>query len=268
MFLSLHTVTDKQPLTKVFAKAGLNNVTSAMCYYQQRFRLDVQYSALVLNFNNIFSTGHLYRAGQSMNSLPSQILERCTQPFRHTLITQTNCISKTADMNTSKDFKLNNRTIVITTPVDEFDNNKIYTSRYFFQQVNGQKREMLAKAPKTAFYRDVEIQLEAIEGKAITERVFFEALLRGCEKHIEKFGRLIITDLHTQLNVTMHLVDATNGIFHTIINNEDDGISLRNYYTGGAFEMMPDHILVPHPSMTDENGRPKLITIRQAKSNA
>ena len=96
----------------------------------------------------------------------------------------------------------------------------------------------------------------------------FEALLRGCEKHIEKFGRLIITDLHTQLNVTMHLVDATNGIFHTIINNEDDGISLRNYYTGAAFEMMPDHILVPHPSMTDENGRPKLVTIRQAKSNA
>ena len=28
------------------------------------------------NFNIIFSNGHLYRAGQSMNSLPSQILER------------------------------------------------------------------------------------------------------------------------------------------------------------------------------------------------
>ena len=32
-----------------------------------------------LNFNNIFSIGHLYWAGQSMNSLPSQILERCRQ---------------------------------------------------------------------------------------------------------------------------------------------------------------------------------------------
>ena len=62
--------------TKVFAKAGLDNETSAMCYYQQRFGLDVQYSALVLNFNISFSIGHLYRAGQSMNSLPSQILER------------------------------------------------------------------------------------------------------------------------------------------------------------------------------------------------
>ncbi len=66
--------------TKVFAKAGLDNETSAMCRHQQRFGLDVKYSTLVHNFNNIFSNGHLYRAGQSMNSLPSQILERYQQP--------------------------------------------------------------------------------------------------------------------------------------------------------------------------------------------
>jgi len=67
-------------LTKIFAKAGLNILTSAMCKHQQRFGLDVQCSALIYNFNNIFSNGHLYRAGQSMNSLPSQILERCMPP--------------------------------------------------------------------------------------------------------------------------------------------------------------------------------------------
>ncbi|MFN9998373.1 MAG: hypothetical protein ACK52X_01990, partial [bacterium] len=66
----------KQPLTKVFAKAGLDIITSAMCKHHQRFGLDVQCSALVLTFNNIFSIGHLHRAGQSMNSLPSQIPER------------------------------------------------------------------------------------------------------------------------------------------------------------------------------------------------
>ena len=43
------------------------------------FQQDVQCSALVLNFNNIFSNEHLYRAGQSMNSLSSQILERWQQ---------------------------------------------------------------------------------------------------------------------------------------------------------------------------------------------
>ena len=67
-------------LTKVFAKAGLDIVTSAMSKHQQWFGLDVQCSALVHNFNNIFSNGHLYRAGRSMNSLPSQILERYVQP--------------------------------------------------------------------------------------------------------------------------------------------------------------------------------------------
>jgi hypothetical protein len=72
---------EKQHTTKVFAKAGLDIVTSAMCRHQHQFRLDVNCSDLVLNFNNIFSNGHFYLAGQSMNSLPSQILERCVQPL-------------------------------------------------------------------------------------------------------------------------------------------------------------------------------------------
>ncbi len=68
---------NNEPLTKVFAKAGLGNITSAMCKHQRQSGLDVQFSALVHNFNNIFSIGHLYQAGQSINPLPSQILERC-----------------------------------------------------------------------------------------------------------------------------------------------------------------------------------------------
>jgi hypothetical protein len=47
-----------------------------MCKYQQQFWLDVQCSALVLNLNNIFSNGHLYRAGRAMNIPPAAILER------------------------------------------------------------------------------------------------------------------------------------------------------------------------------------------------
>jgi hypothetical protein len=67
---------NKLPTTKVFAKAGLDNGTLAMCKHWLRFRLDIQYSTLVHNFNNIFPIGHLYRAGQSMNSLLSLILGR------------------------------------------------------------------------------------------------------------------------------------------------------------------------------------------------
>jgi hypothetical protein len=48
--------------TKVFAKAGLDNETSAMCKHQQWFWLDVQCSAFSFNFIFIFSNGHLFRA--------------------------------------------------------------------------------------------------------------------------------------------------------------------------------------------------------------
>jgi hypothetical protein len=51
--------------TKVYAKAGLDNVISVTCKHQKWLGLDVQFSALVLNFNYIFSIGHLYRAGHS-----------------------------------------------------------------------------------------------------------------------------------------------------------------------------------------------------------
>ena len=75
---------DKLQPTKVFAKAGLDNLTSAMCKHRQRFRLDVQFSALVHNFNDMFSNGQSYRAGRAMNSLLSQILERWLQTLLDT----------------------------------------------------------------------------------------------------------------------------------------------------------------------------------------
>ena len=62
------TCTNNVPLTKVFAKAELDNVTSAMYKHQQRFGLDVQFSALVHNFNFSFSNRLRFRAGQAMNS--------------------------------------------------------------------------------------------------------------------------------------------------------------------------------------------------------
>jgi hypothetical protein len=44
--------------TKVFAKAGLDNETSAMYYYQQRFQLKVQCS--MFNVHHLFLTSTLY----------------------------------------------------------------------------------------------------------------------------------------------------------------------------------------------------------------
>ena len=82
--------------SKIFAKEGLDNVTFAMCKHQQPclrcrfggqgFGLDVQFSALVCNFKNIFSIGHLYRSGRSMN-LPDgrqdPCLHKCSNLVRH-----------------------------------------------------------------------------------------------------------------------------------------------------------------------------------------
>ncbi len=49
---------------KVFAKAGLDNVIAAMCKHQQRFGLTSSIWLFVVNFNFIFSIGHLYRADE------------------------------------------------------------------------------------------------------------------------------------------------------------------------------------------------------------
>ena len=57
-------------------QVGLDIVTSAICKHQQWFRLDVQCSALVLNFNNIFSIGNC--TGQTSNEFPAFAN---TQPF-------------------------------------------------------------------------------------------------------------------------------------------------------------------------------------------
>ena len=70
---------NNKPPTKVLLQVGLDIVTSAMCKHQQRFGLDVQFSALVHNFNNIFLNGHLCPTGKSINSLPSQIPGRYVQ---------------------------------------------------------------------------------------------------------------------------------------------------------------------------------------------
>ena len=63
IYLCLFTIC-RPRITKVFAKAGLDNVTSPMCKHRQWFGLDVHCSAFVFNFNKIFSIGHLYRADE------------------------------------------------------------------------------------------------------------------------------------------------------------------------------------------------------------
>jgi len=57
-------LTKRLPTTKVFANAGHDIVTSAICKHQQWFGLTFINLALVVNFNNIFSIEHLYMADE------------------------------------------------------------------------------------------------------------------------------------------------------------------------------------------------------------
>src|SRR5665647_166250 len=98
-------------------------------------------------------------------------------------------------METSKEFILNNKILKFVNTVDVNDNSKIFTNRYFYMNVRGQRQPMIGKQNKIEYYDQLQIQLTYLQGKKLTERDFCEALLEGCRQHILKYGRLIISDL-------------------------------------------------------------------------
>jgi hypothetical protein len=167
-------------------------------------------------------------------------------------------------MEVTKEFILNGRTIFIKNKEDESDSSKIFTTgKYFYMNYAGQRRPVIGKAPKIDYYTQIYIQIKFLEGTQVNEQDFFNALLDGCKKHIEKYGRLVISDLWTQLNYTMHLVDATNGIFHDYIKSEEDGIKLRENYLIKAQQSLIEYILVPDPKDIGAIGRPpKLVPLK------
>lgn len=166
-------------------------------------------------------------------------------------------------METSIEFILNDKALKFVNELDMSDNSKIFTNRYFYMNIRGQKQPMIAKQNKIEYYNDLQLQIKYLQGKTLTEKDFFEALVEGCKNHILKYGRLIITDLWTQLNSTMHIIDATKGVFHNHILTEEDGIELRNYYLNAAKEVLIDFILVPDPNDIGGIGRsPKLVPLK------
>jgi len=66
---------------KYLQKQGLTLLPSAAVRYQLQFRLDVINLAFSCYLQIQVFNQHLFRAGRSMNLLPSQILERWLQCF-------------------------------------------------------------------------------------------------------------------------------------------------------------------------------------------
>ena len=61
---------------KYLQNQGWTSLSSAVVHYQLQFRLDVSNLAFCCYLQFQFFNQHLFRAGQAMNPLPSQILER------------------------------------------------------------------------------------------------------------------------------------------------------------------------------------------------
>jgi hypothetical protein len=69
-------IDEGQQATKVLQKQGWPLLSSAVVRYRLQFRLDVSNLAFICYLQFQFLNQHLFRAGRTMNSLPSQILER------------------------------------------------------------------------------------------------------------------------------------------------------------------------------------------------
>lgn len=169
-------------------------------------------------------------------------------------------------METIKEFTLKNKILKFVNTLDETDKNKIFTNRYFYIPVRGKQQPMISRQNKEEYYSQIQIQLDFLQKTNLTQRDFCEALLEGCRHHILKYKRLIISDLWGQLNITMHILDATNGIFHNHIESEAGGIDLRIFYQEIAEEILIDFIWVPDPNNLGGIGRaPKLVPLKSLK---
>lgn len=138
--------------------------------------------------------------------------------------------------------QLQGKAINIIVPYSVIGNNTaLNTSRYNNPLVNTTNID--------EFNEDIRMQINFLQDQIINDQNIFGSLAFMCINHIEKFNRIIITDLFAYLDNTMIIVDSTNGIFHNLINSEEDGINLRKTFQHGIVEDLYNYIWVPKPSL-------------------
>lgn len=167
---------------------------------------------------------------------------------------------------TTESFTFKGELITFTNDIAPQNPNFIFTNKYHFVEIGGQRREMVAHSLKTEFYDDIKTQLKFLENVELSEKNFFESLIEGCAKHVERFRRIIITDLNGYLDVCLHIMDATQPKYHSLISTEEKAIVLRNKFLKGAIHVFQDHLYVPHPFLKESNGMSKIIPFKEAKN--
>jgi hypothetical protein len=171
--------------------------------------------------------------------------------------------SQSGNGEITKSFLLKRRSITITVPIDQFDSTKILSNKFAFANMHGKKIEMVSREAPDTFFSQLRIQLNYLETREIPPDslgVFFDALIVGCTKHIEQHKRIIITDLFSQVNYTMWLVEATRGIFHNILTTEDEYCHYRDFLIKTSVTCLKAYLWVPDPNgELDQNGKLKIV---------
>lgn len=163
----------------------------------------------------------------------------------------------------TKDFIFQNKKISFSNEIDQATN-KIFVSRYFFIEVQGRLCEVTGKTTTEEYYNDLKIQLNFLEHIALDLDGFYWGYLECCLHHIKKHGRLVVSDMHAKLNSTMHIMDVTNGLYHSFIKKKEDGIKIREALAKSCIKDLADDIYVPHPFLKSEDGKAKFIPIKEA----
>jgi hypothetical protein len=102
---------------------------------------------------------------------------------------------------------------------------------------------MTSKTDIREYLQMLDIQIEFLGSKSIDMHSIYEALIHGCTKHILKFGRLHQADLWSHLNCSMHIIDATNGVFHNLIKDSQSGHSIRILLQSKAEKDLQQYII-------------------------
>lgn len=166
-------------------------------------------------------------------------------------------------MNSKRKFVLQDKTIEISVPIVENSNNQLVnTSRY--HQMEGLNAKMTTQTNIVEFYDDIVTQIEFLEDKEINDKNFFEALMWACYLHIQKYNRLVIVDLYSYLDYTMIIADSTNGIFHNLFKNNEEGEKLRKAFEKSAIIGLYEYIWVAKPSLSF--GQQQLIPLKDLHS--
>lgn len=175
---------------------------------------------------------------------------------------------KTRDGYVARIFVLHEKKISVSAKIDESDPSKVLTNMYSYAMGPNGKMELQCRDDIEEFFEQIQIQINYLESRTLDPKSlgpYFDAFATGCLAHIKKYGRIIITDLWSQVNYTLWIVKATTGVFHNVLNSDDEWLSYREFLINEGSQLLFDYLWIPHPNgQLDKNGMLKIVKATEA----